>query len=262
MTTSTFFNYKVLWQLIKRSLYTFKGQVRSKLQNCLVWSMITALVFHFIMPAMGLHNYGPFILVTGAATWGLFAVMHNVASLIADIHGDNALSYELTLPVPQWVIFVKIALVHAYQSFLLSICVVPIGKLLLWKTIHFPHFSLLKFLFILILANIFFGFFSLFLASIIKNLYKIGNIWLRVIFPMFYLGGYQFSWKMLHTISPTLSYISLCNPLTFVLEGTRAATLDPSLSLPYWPCCFAILGFTFLAAYIGIYRFKKRLDCI
>lgn len=262
MTSTFLFNLNVLWQLIKRSLYTFKGSLRSKIQNCVVWSMITTLVFHSIMPAMGLDNFGPFILVTGAATWGLFAVMHNVATIIGDITGDNALSYELTLPVPHWLIFVKIALVNMYQSFIFAMLVTPLGKLLLWKTMHFPHFSYMKFFLIISAANFFYGAFSLFLASITRNLYKLDNVWLRVIFPMFYLGGYQFSWKMLYHFSPKLAYISLINPMMYILEGTRAATLNPALSLPFWTCLAVTIVCGCVTMFLGIQRFKKRLDCI
>lgn len=262
MTSNLLFNLHVLKQLLKRSFYTFKSSIRSKVQNCVVWSMITTLVFHSIMPAMGLTNFGPFILVTGAATWGLFAVMHNVATIIGDITGENSLSYELTLPVPHWLIFVKIALVNMYQSFIFAMLVTPLGKLLLWNSLHFPHFCYIKFFLIISVANFFYGAFSLFLASITKNLYKLDNVWLRVIFPMFYLGGYQFSWKMLYQFSPKLAYISLINPMMYILEGTRAATLDPSMSLPYWTCLAVSLCCGIAAMWLGIYKFKKRLDCI
>jgi hypothetical protein len=46
------------------------------------------------------------------------------------------------------------------------------------------------------------------------------------------------------------------------MEGARAASLDPALSLSYWNCVAALCIFTVIAAVIGIDRMKKRLDCL
>ena len=262
MNSAFITNTKVVLQLLKRDFFVFQTNFKDKLLNCLIWATLNTVVFHFIMPEAGLVNFGEFILISGAASWGLFAVMDNVAVIIGDIIGDKAIFYELTLPIPHWLVFVKIAISNTLQSFLFALFIIPIGKICLWNSLSFPYLSIMKLLFILFLGNLFYGFFSLMLASATKNLHKIDNIWLRVIFPLWFLGGYQFSWKMLYNISPFLGYVNLLNPLTYALEGARSAGLNPELSLPYWYCCIALIVFTIIAGFIGIKVFKKRLDCI
>jgi len=146
---------------------------------------------------------------------------------------------------------------------LASILVFPVGKLLLWNQFSLEHFSFVKFYFLLLVASLFLGFFSIFIVSITKDMYSgLDNIWTRILFPMWFLGGFQFTWKTVYHISPPLAYINLLNPLTYALEGGRAAALDPAQSLPYWLCIGALMLFTILFGYLGIQNLKKRLDCI
>lgn len=259
--TTLLTHLQVFWHLLVRSFVIFKPEIKDKVANCLIWTTITTLVFAWLMPTVP-DNYGTFILMSAAASWGFFSTVMNIATVIGDLDGDKTIFYELTLPLPQWMVFTKIGFANAICSFIIAILVVPIGKLCLWNSIDLTHFSFAKFYLIIFLSCLFYGFFSLLIASITKNLYKLDNIWLRVIFPMWFLGCYQFSWQNMHDISPQLAYLNLLNPVTYAMEGARAASLDPSLSLPYWNCVAALCGFIVVAGVVGIYFMKKRLDCL
>ena len=186
----------------------------------------------------------------------------NIATTIGDLDGDKTIFYELSLPIPQWMIFIKIGLSNALLSFIVALFVVPTGKLLLWNSVDLSHFSFFKFHLIVLLSCLFYGFFSLLIASITKNLYKLDNIWLRIIFPMWFLGCYQFSWAGMYASSQTIAYINLFNPLTYIMEGTRASSMNPADSLPYWSCVGALCIFILIAAYTGTQLMKRRLDCL
>jgi ABC-type polysaccharide/polyol phosphate export permease len=253
---------RVFWQLLVRSFVIFKPKLKNKIINCLIWTTITTLVFSWIMPTMGMKGVGTFMLMSGAATWGFFSTIMNIAMVIGDLQGDKTISYDLSLPLPQWMVFAKIAVSNAIISFVISLLVVPIGKIALWNDIDMTFFSPVKFYLIVLLASLFYGFFSLLIASITKDLYKLDNIWLRIIFPMWFLGCYQFSWANLYSLSPKIANINLFNPITYIMEGARAASLDPSLSLPYWNCVGALCLSIVLAAIVGIHKMKKRLDCL
>lgn len=252
---------RVFWHLLVRSFVIFKPELKDKIINSLIWTTITTLVFALLMPTI-VPNYGTFILMSGAASWGLFSTVMNIATVIGDLDGDKTIFYELSLPLPQWMVFTKIGLANAICSFVIALLVVPIGKLCLWSSIDLTYFAFGKFYLIIFLAYLFYGFFSLLIASITENLYKLDNIWLRVIFPMWFLGCYQFSWQTMYNISPKLAYINLLNPVTYAMEGARAASLDPALSLPYWNCVAALSGFIIIAGFIGTHFMKKRLDCL
>lgn len=252
----------ILIQLLYRDWYIFKQVYYHRVRMCLYWLLLVVFTTKMFLPAMGLPNFGPFILISSVVSYGFFITMQNTIGLIEDITGNQAILYELSLPIPQWMIFLKFALTNMIQSFIISITLLPFGLLVLMDTNPFPDFSLIKFIIIFVCSSIFYGSFSLIFSAMLKNMYQIDNVWLRIIFPMWYLGCWQFPWKVLYAISPTLAYIDLLNPLTLIMEAGRSATIDSAGSLPFYSSCITILLYAAIAGYVGIYWMKKRLDCL
>ncbi len=264
MISINFLQLQTFWQLLVCNFHIFKPRIKDQMLNGLIWTSINIIVFGYFMMARGVSaDYGPFIAVSMACVQGFVVPMYNVILLVVDMNDESSnLRYELTLPTPQWTIFVKYAIANAYQAFIVTLLILPFGKILLWSTFSFQYFSFVKFYFLLVLICLFSGFFSLFIASKMLHIFQIQNLWSRILFPMWFLAGFQFSWHDLYQMSPPLAYIILCNPVTYALEGGRAAALNSALSLPYWNCAFALIGFTAIFGYWGIYNLKKRMDCL
>lgn len=248
--------------LLRRDFAVFLPDYKDRFINGLAWIVLVIGVFEYVMVQAGLEAYGVFIAVSSIGCWGIFNVMNSASDMIADLEGDRSITYYLTLPIPQWVIFARIALSNALQAMSISVLFIPIAKLFLWNRfdlslVNWPHFIT-----VFVSAYLFYGFFSLFLASCVKNFKTIENVWMRIVWPIFYLGCYQFRWIYLYKVSPVLAYLSFLNPMIFIMEGIRAATLGPVDSLPLWPCVGAIIVFTVFFGWLGIYRLKKRLDCL
>lgn len=257
--------FQTLKYLFIRSIKITTPGLMDKMFNSLLWSTLNIVIFAFIMPKMGLDkSFGAFIVATMPTSCAFFTSINSIYALLTDVTSDgSSLTYELILPIPQWLVFTKYALENMYQALAVSILILPVGKLILWNEFSLEYFSVFKFLLMLIVSSMFFGFFSIFITSFCKDIYSgLDNIWIRIIFPMWFLGGFQFSWKTLYAASPLLAYINLCNPLVYALEGTRAAVLNPQDSLPYELCVFALMVFTFVFGYAGIQKLKKRLDCL
>ncbi len=253
---------KTFSALIERDMAVFWPGWKDRFINAFIWGGMTLLVFEYIMPSTGLQSYGKFIAVGNAASWGFFEVTENMSRLMADLEGDRSISYYLSLPIPQWAIFVRMAITNALQAMFISVFFLPLFKLMLGDGLPLDHFSWIKFLIIFLLIHLFYGFFSLFLASCIESLDKMGNVWMRIVFPLWYLGGYQFSWQALYTVSPAIAYCNLLNPIVYVMEGMRAAVLGQEGSLPFWGSVVALIFFTVVTGWIGICRLRKRLDCL
>ncbi|OGB86277.1 hypothetical protein A3J41_02750 [candidate division TM6 bacterium RIFCSPHIGHO2_12_FULL_38_8] len=264
MFSIDFSQCQTFWQLMVRSFVIYKPHFIGKTINAIIWTTLNVVVVAFIMPTVGLHNFGPFILITTAASNSFFTANNQIPGLISEIIGDTSnLKYQLSLPIPQWTVFTCYALESAYQGFISSLMIAPIGLTLLWNQFPLQYFCILKFHFILSIICLFSGFFAVWMTHFVSDMiHEMENLWCRIIFPLWFLGGFQFSWKGLYSISPTLAYLNLLNPLTYVLEGARSAALDPALSLPYWNCVLALIGFTILFGYLGIMNLKKRLDCL
>lgn len=250
--------------LLARDMMIFKRKFISKLIDTFIMLFTNLIVFAYIMPQMGMSkSYGPFLLIGTIAIFGFFDVIGKVIELIGDIEGDRRIYYTMTLPLSSTMVFIYIGLYWAINTFLVAILMFPLGKLILLKGFDLSIINYPKLILIFIASNLFYGYFSLWLTSVIKGgLDTTTMIWVRVVVPLFMFGGYYYSWAAAYSMSSIVGYISLGNPLIYITEGMRAATLGQEGFLPFWTCLFAVLGFTFFCMVHGIYRLRKKLDCI
>jgi len=258
-----FLSLHTLWALIQRDLRIFLPTYKTRIINAVIFVIINLVIFEKIMPALGLAvGYAAFTAASNIGSWGLFDIMENVATVVADIEGERSISYYLTLPLSQTLVFLRLALSNAISAFLVVILFIPISKLVLWNTLDMSAVSFPKLFLIVMLSSLFYGMFSLSLAAKTKKLHGIGNIWRRVIFPLWFIGCYQFPWNTLHKISPVMAYVDLLNPIVYCMEGTRAAFLGQEGSINFWYSVAALCVFCMIAGYFGIKNMKQRLDCL
>src|SRR4051812_11393160 len=97
-------------QLLQRDWYIFQQSYYHKLKMALYWVLLTVLITKLFIPSMGLQNYGPLILINSAISYGFFVAMHNAVNLVNDITHNQAILYELTLPIHPTLIFYKFAI--------------------------------------------------------------------------------------------------------------------------------------------------------
>lgn len=249
--------------ILIRDARVFKKHIVSRFIDACVWSSIVLFVSQYIMPRFGVApSYGTFMMFSNIAAWGMFEVATNCSILISDLLGNQSISYYLTLPIPHNWIFIRLALMDAYKSFISTLPMIPVGKIVLYNQISLADIAYGKLIVSYILAHLFFGFFGLFLASITPNLSYITTIKLRIIFPMWFLGGYQFSWLMLYETNKLIAYLNLANPTVYIIEAMRAAVITDHYLIDYHICISMIVLFTIVFGYFGVTNFKKRLDCL
>ncbi len=249
--------------LIRRDLRVFREEFWGKFIDTALLLFTTVVIFGYFLPAYGLKaDYGPFLLIGVIAGFGFFDVIGKVSLMIADIEGDRTILYTLTLPIPSSLVFVYIAVSWALLSAVMSLLMFPVGKLLLFKQFDLMKIDLLQLVPIFILSNLFFGFFALWLSGVLKKMSNLTHLFVRVINPMYSFGGWWYSWDAIYRISPAIGYAHFINPLLYVMEGMRAATLGQEGYLPFWFSFFALLLFTVVLGWDAIRRLKKRLDCV
>jgi len=252
------------YTLLEKDITIYNKKLIYRSIDAIVWMSSSLLVTHNLMPLFGIKDphYGTFVFLGNLAVWGLFEMLTSIALFIADIQGDKAISYYMSLPIPSYLLFIEEALASAYRSIASSILMIPLGKIILGKSFIISNVHWFHFFLALCIINIFYGFLTIFVASYIPDLAGLTMVRSRIMFPLWFLGGFQFSWKMLKTVCPSLAYISLCNPLFYVMEGLRSTGLPAENYIPFWCSMSMLICFSILFAYIGIYRLKKRLDCI
>ncbi len=253
----------VLKQLLRRDFLVIRRELLSKLINYACWLMPNLVVFIFILPFLGIKlEYGIFVLIGNIATIGLFTAVSSIPALLNEIEESELVYYYLSLPLPAWLLFVRYALAFSIDAFMVAVAVLPFCKLLLWQELNFVHFSLVKYSLIFLAMQLFVGFFALLLTSYIKNIVQYEKVWVRIIFPLWFFGSYQFPWLTMYQALPYLAYLNLLNPLTYCMEGFRSAILGPIEYLNYWICLTMLLLSTVIVALWGIARLHRRLDTV
>lgn len=268
MLQSKFFSSRMsgylatVYYLIRRDLRVFRGEFWGKFLDTAILLFTTVVVFSYFMPSYGLKSdYGPFLLIGVIAGFGFFEVIGKVSLFVADMEGDQTILYTLSLPIPSWLVLAYFGISWGLHSSLIALLLFPLGKLLLWSQFDLGQISLFKFLLIFLMSNLFFGFFALWLSSVLKKMGSLSHLFVRVVNPMYSFGGWLFSWASVYKLSPLIAYVLLINPLFLVMEGMRAAALGQEGFLPFWLSFFGLSAFTLMLAWDAIRRLQKRLDC-
>ncbi len=264
MQLSQLWSYKHTFkELIKTDLLVLRPQILGKIIDLFIWIITIVLVNAYIMPFFGVSaEYGVFMLASSAASAGLFEIWPSVTVFISDLEGEKSINYYLTLPIPSWMVLVRSILNCAMNAAIMGLLVIPIGKLFVWSLLDMSTISWFKYFIIFVLSCVFYGSFSLWTMSFVKNMLSVGSVWMRFIYPLWFLGCFQFSWQSLYQMSPVLAYLNLLNPMTYVSEGFRASILGQQNSLNFWLCASMLIVFTVAMGAQAILRLKKRLDFV
>lgn len=217
----------------------------------------------YIMPFFGLSaDFGPFQFGGVLAATGLFELYSSTIDLVSDYEGDRIINYNFTLPIPSWLALIAKATYYFLVYVTLAVVIIPVGKMCLWNQLDMMHISYVKLGLSIIFQSIFYSCFVLWASSIVDSMTKMGHVWSRFIFPMWFMGGFQFSWYSLYKVIPWLSYINLLNPMIYITEAVRVALLGQEGYINFWLCLLLIGIFSILCFVVGLYNLKKRLDFV
>jgi ABC-type polysaccharide/polyol phosphate export permease len=249
-------------EIIRKEIYLFFKEFISRFIDISIILATNVIVFGYLMAGVGIKvNYGSIILVGAIASFGLFETIGKATYLAQDVT-DKKISNFLILPISSSYVFIAIAISWAICTSMLSLCLFPIGKLILWNNLDLSNFSFFKFILIFSTGNLFYGFFSLWISSLVMNLRNVSWLWCRIINPLFMFCGYYYSWRAVYNLSHLIAYFHFVNPLLYILEATKASVLGQGEYLPFWICCCMLWLFIGIFAFDAVRRFRKRLDFI
>lgn len=260
----TIFRFRdIFCQLIATHLLIARQHIIDQIINLYIWTCCTLVIMGYIMQNFGLvSSYGCFQFASIVGAVGIFEIYNASARNVMDIDGDRTISYYLTLPARSDTVLLSMACSYALVGLLLTILILPFGKLIFYSSFSIAQISWFKFVIIAILANIFFGIFVLAVTAHVGTISKMRNIWSRFIWPLWFLGCYQFSWAAIHQSLGLFAYLFLLNPIMFVMEGTRGALLGIQDCLPWGLCCGALCFFIVMCWYYAHYKMKRLLDFV
>lgn len=254
--------FTTLYYLLQRDLKVFKTMFWGKVIDSCIFLFTIVITFEYFLPQYGLTDgYGSFIVSGVIVGYGFYEIIGRVTGLIWDIEGAQTITYPLMLPVTSEIIFFYLGLSYAIFSSIFGLILFPLGKIALGNGFNLRIINYYQLIPIFLLSNLFFGFFALWIGSLAKKSTS-GDLFARVVNPLYSLGGYFYAWESVYNISPIAGYINLINPLIYVMEGMRAAMLGQKGFLPYWFSFTMLFLFTSFFAWDAIRRLKRRLDCV
>ncbi len=263
MKTNALRTAELFFKLLATKLIIARHQIMGKLLNVSIWSFCTLVIFGYVMPAMGVpaaFGLVQFAGVLGSA--GMFENYGNIAGIIMDIAGERSIGYYLTLPTRPWVVLLSTACSFALVGMFLTLAMVLLGKVVLFSTLSLASIAWGKLLTIVALGNLFYGMLAIAIAGHVGEVSKIGNVWSRFIFPMWFFGGFQFTWYAMHKASAPCAYAILANPILYIMEGLKIAVLGQEGHLPWLVCLGALTALTIGCWLLAYNRMKKRLDFV
>jgi ABC-2 type transport system permease protein len=248
--------------LVSKEMHLFRKEFISRFIDLIANVGTWIIVFGYFMGSSGLNSsYSGYVLIGCIASFGLFDSIMRSMVLAQDVT-DKKITNVLTLPLSSTWVFSSIAISWALGTAILSILLFPIGKIVLGSKFDLSNISVIKFILIFSIGNVFYGYFSLWIASLVSSLRNTSWIWSRLINPLFMFCGFFYTWKSAYELSPFLGYFHLINPLLYVLEGTKASVFGQAGYLNYWGCVFILILFTLIFGFDAIRRLKKRIDCV
>lgn len=261
-------NNKHLWLpafmgLLEAELIVVKKLFWRRLIDILCMAIVYSAVSGYILPAFGASPaIGLFMAAGMSGSSGFFGIIPNLVTILKDLTGDKVINFGLALPMPAWLVVIKQIVAVTITGLATGVFILPITKLVLWNSFDLSHFSLVKYLVIMVMSNLFFAAAAVALASATEQIEFIDTSYRRIMFPLWQLGGFQFSWKMLWGISTTLAYASLINPFFYIFEPMRTALLGDKDNLPFWPCIGVLALITACVTWYAVRSLKKRLDWV
>lgn len=252
--------FSSMFSIIRYQIIIFKDKISTDVINFLIWGCISTFVTGTLL---GLDiSFATFQFCGVIANIGLWMSFHETIAFVSDIENKKKIYYDLSCPLPSKLYFLSRIIFYLIRFSILTIIITILSRVILGHIINFAKISIIKFILISITTNIFYGVWIFFMASIIKKSKNIPNLFSRFQFPLWFLGGFQFSWKTLYSKNKILAYLDLANPILYINEGFKDAILGIKGIVPFYYLIGIIAIFSIILFFVGYYRLKKQLDFV
>ena len=138
--------------------------------------------------------------------------------------------------------------------------IMSLGIVLLGPRFSIAHTNWFGFFAMYLLTLIFFSTAYVLISFTIPFKRFMEDFWPLIGSPMMSSGSIFFTWKKLYAFSPALGSVTLLNPITFVVEGLRAALLGGTDYLQLWLCMVVIMAWIAGMFWVLSLSLGKTLD--
>ncbi|MFJ9896662.1 ABC transporter permease [Streptomyces sp. NPDC091280] len=244
----------VLW----RDVFTTARRPASFLVQVIVQPLLLFFVFGKVLGEAGYthHGFGATLLPGVMAFNALLVSLQNTAMpLIMDFSWSGEIEDRLLAPLPGPLVAVAKLVFGTLCGLFAGLVMAPLGFLVLGTT-GWPLTAWPGVLLVLLLGSATGAGIGLALGTVVPP-ERISVTFSLVLAPLTFTGSVQYPWSSLGHLR-WFQVISAANPLTYISEGLRAATLPHLRTIPLWTDTLVLLFALTVAAAIGIKGFMAR----
>lgn len=236
-------------QLFLRECVAFSQSWKNMMIDNVIIATMFSLVFGYFMPAMGMPLHLRMPMFLGAVIVFCISVSNMVAlNCVFDITGPKVIAYHLTLPTRIGVVISAFVAGAMVRSLLTIIPVLLLGITIIgdWGALD-PSYA--KIMLIIPLVAFFWVLLFMTLSFLLRKETMLGDIWPRIIMPMFVFGCVFYPWAAIARHAPQTARWMLFNPMTHSVESIRSAFLPAvnyvpfALSVSFLSICCGLLCF-------------------
>lgn len=258
---------RIMLRMIQKDLFLLKQKSLTLCINSIILLSMELLMMAYLYPLFGMPVN---LILPTFIGWPLLNIMINLCyvfcmkyTLGAIYTGYGFMSYDLTLPLPIGYIITYYILSFIIEAAVATLPLILIGFTLLAKIgIPFEEGSLLLFCTLYIIALGLLASTFLSMSFWYENTWFKNNAWTRRIGPLMALGAIATPWFSVYQYAPTIGYLMLLNPLTYIMEALRGSALYHG-NFIYLPVCIAAIAvFYFITIRWLLHSIRKKLDLI
>lgn len=254
-------NFYVFAALTKRNYKILYAQLKDSLIDKLILVSTYVVVFGHFYPLLGMSKEYVAPIYIGNFILLFFSLASSLSiAIVFDLQYQRFINYLLTLPISKRWLFAAYIVDFATHLFVTTLPLFLFGTLLLGHLFsinqaHWPLFLCMYLLSIFFVA-------TLLIMMTFRYPYHwyMANLWPRRISILLTTSTVFISWYLINDFAPRVSYIFLCNPLTYMIEGLRATLLGPERYIGIGYCISALVAFTCITVVLLAHAIKRRLD--
>ncbi|QEK38397.1 ABC transporter permease [Candidatus Cytomitobacter primus] len=249
------------WRLVQMESVIILKNVKDTLVNNAIFCGFIAVVSGYVLKAFGTSDSFASLQAASLIVSSIgFEVYRGLFRLLSDIEGDKHIQYYFTLPIPNMFIFLKMVCSFVLNGIIFATSSLIVLRIVLPSHIILSNINYFMFFLTVIVIGGFFGVFTFFLTAYTKNMMKISNTLMRILFPIWIMGGFQFSYAVAKSISPILGYMTLLSPYTYANEAMRSVILGSTGFMNIWTALSVLVVTSIIIWFIAMRKLRKRLD--
>lgn len=263
MTYSFMHNVYVFLQCMRRDWYVYSKQLWTYFVNyIIIYPLKLGIFFAYLQKNIYFSTQDAqqgTVLFIGSLIIPLLVVAFTVTvDLLFDIEGDRFISFQMNNLNPRLILLERILFAGAF-TFILVVPLFPIVAFFAQSHLVTDHTSWIKFICIVAASSICCASYNV-LAMCLLSVKRMRIFWSRVNAPLMNLAGMWAPLFAIKQFSPLLGVIAYANPLLYMIEGMRRASLSSDQFLPFWLCMLILCLFSCVFMVLACYFFKKRMD--